>query len=82
MTTKNLIRFRGGFQIKYRQRFKVIIYINKVFNMFSIGDVVVATKGIDLGKMIVKGLSSGGFYARVQAGEATLTYPTKDIKKA
>ncbi|ABU74268.1 hypothetical protein VIBHAR_06377 [Vibrio campbellii ATCC BAA-1116] len=70
------------FQIKYRQRLKVIIYINKVLNMFSIGDVVVATKGIDLGEMVVTGLSSGGFYVRVQAGEATLTYPAKDVKKA
>ncbi len=50
--------------------------------MFSIGDVVVATKGIDLGEMVVTGLSSGGFYVRVQAGEETLTYPAKDVKKA
>ncbi len=50
--------------------------------MFSIGDVVVATKGIDLGEMVITGLSSGGFYLRVQACEATLTYPVKDVKKA
>lgn len=50
--------------------------------MFSIGDVVVAIKGIDLGKMVVTGLSGGGFYTHVKAGEKTLTYPSKDLKKA
>ncbi|PFG58321.1 hypothetical protein ATG66_0863 [Vibrio sp. ES.051] len=49
--------------------------------MFLIGDVVVATKGIDLGEMIVTGLSSGGFYTHVKAGEKTLTYPAQDLKK-
>ncbi len=29
--------------------------------MFSIGDVVVATKGVEQGEMVVTGLSSGGF---------------------
>ncbi len=50
--------------------------------MFSIDDEVVATKGIDLGTMVVIGVSSGGFYTHVKAGDATLTYPTKDLKKA
>lgn len=54
----------------------------KVFNMFSIGDVVVSIKGIDLGKMVVTGLSGGGFYTHVKAGEKTLTYPSQDLKKA
>lgn len=55
---------------------------NKVFNMFSIGDEVVASKGIDLGKMVVTGTSGSGFYTHVNAGGKTLTYPTKDLKKA
>ncbi|NVC94765.1 hypothetical protein FC650_14160 [Vibrio natriegens] len=46
------------------------------------GEEVVATKGVDLGKMVVRGVSSGGYYTHVKAGEATLTYPTKDLKKA
>ncbi|EGR0695862.1 hypothetical protein EX461_24570 [Vibrio parahaemolyticus] len=50
--------------------------------MFSIGDVVVATKGVEQGEMVVTGLSSGGVYAHVKAGEKTLTYPAKDLKKA
>ncbi|WP_156309815.1 hypothetical protein [Vibrio nereis] len=50
--------------------------------MLSIDDVVVATKGVDLGQMVVAGLSSGGFYVHVKAGEMTLTYPAKDLKKA
>ncbi|MCW8333463.1 hypothetical protein J4N42_08505 [Vibrio sp. SCSIO 43135] len=50
--------------------------------MFSIEDVVVATKGIDLGEMVVTGLSAGGFYVHVKAGEMTLTYPAQDLKKA
>ncbi|MGR5175563.1 hypothetical protein ACPV4B_09755 [Vibrio parahaemolyticus] len=50
--------------------------------MFAIDDVVVATKGIDLGKMVVTGLSSGGFYVRVEVGGMSLTYPAKDLQKA
>ncbi len=44
--------------------------------MFSIGDVVVATKGIDLGEMVVTGLSSGGFYTHVKAGEKNTNLPS------
>ncbi|MCF7480228.1 hypothetical protein L3V31_00565 [Vibrio sp. J1-1] len=50
--------------------------------MFSIGDEVVATKGIDLGKMVVTGVSGGGSYTHVKASDAALTYPTKDLQKA
>lgn len=50
--------------------------------MLSIDDVVVSTKGVDLGQMVVVGLSGGGFYVHVKAGEMTLTYPLKDLKKA
>jgi poly(3-hydroxybutyrate) depolymerase len=50
--------------------------------MFAIEDVVVATKGIDLGKMVVTGLSAGGFYVRVEVDGMTLTYPAKDLQKA
>ncbi|RJG48961.1 hypothetical protein [Motilimonas pumila] len=52
--------------------------------MFSIEDKVVATKGIDLGAMVVTGLSSGGYYVHVKSEEnnCTLTYPARDLKKA
>ncbi|BDR15074.1 hypothetical protein [Vibrio sp. STUT-A11] len=50
--------------------------------MFSIGDEVVATKGIDLGKMVVTGVSGGGAYTHVKTDGAALTYPTKDLQKA
>lgn len=50
--------------------------------MFSIDDVVVATKGVDFGQMTVTGLSSGGYYVHVKAGDLTLTYPAKDLQKA
>lgn len=50
--------------------------------MLSINDVVVAIKGIDLGEMVVTGLSAGGYYVHVKAGESTLTYPAKDLKKS
>lgn len=50
--------------------------------MFSIDDLVVATKGIDLGSMIVTGQSSGGNYTHVKVDGYTLTYPTRDLKAA
>ncbi|MBV1839840.1 MULTISPECIES: hypothetical protein [Photobacterium] len=50
--------------------------------MFSIDEVVVATKGVDLGKMVVAGLSSGGYYVHVNVEGMTLTYPAKDLQKA
>lgn len=50
--------------------------------MFKIDDVVVATKGIDLGQMVVVGLSSGGYYVRVSVDGMSLTYPAADLKKA
>ena len=52
--------------------------------MFSIEDRVIATKGIELGEMVVTGLSSGGFYVHVSTieGGLTLTYPMQDLKKA
>jgi hypothetical protein len=50
--------------------------------MFAIDDVVVATKGVDLGQMVVVGVSSGGHYIHVKAEGATLTYPAKDLKKS
>ncbi|WP_423840638.1 hypothetical protein ONE56_17930 [Vibrio mytili] len=50
--------------------------------MFSIGDEVVATKGVDLGKMVVSGVSGGGAYTHVKANGAVLTYPTRDLRKA
>lgn len=52
--------------------------------MFSIEDKVVATKGVQLGAMVVTGLSSGGFYVHVKSEESnfTLTYPAADLKKA
>ncbi|MDV6249751.1 hypothetical protein [Vibrio sp. EA2] len=50
--------------------------------MFSIGDEVVATKGVDLGKMVVTGVSGGGAYTHVKVEGAALTYPTKDLQKA
>ncbi|MDA0147891.1 MULTISPECIES: hypothetical protein [Vibrio] len=50
--------------------------------MFSIGDLVVATKGIELGQMEVTGFSSGGFYVHVLVNDMSLTYPAKDLKKA
>ncbi|PST92412.1 hypothetical protein [Photobacterium jeanii] len=51
-------------------------------NTFAIEDKVVATKGVDLGVMIVTGLSGGGYYVHVKAGDKTLTYPAQDLKKA
>lgn len=54
----------------------------KVFNMFSVDDVVVATKGVDLGQMVVVGLSSGGAYVHVKVDGMSLTYPVRDVKKA
>ncbi|GAA5647703.1 MULTISPECIES: hypothetical protein [Vibrio] len=50
--------------------------------MFAVDDVVVATKGVDLGQMKVVGLSGGGFYVHVKVGEISLTYPAHDLKKA
>ena len=50
--------------------------------MFAIDDVVVATKGVDFGKMVVVGLSSGRFYVRVTVDGMTLTYPARDLQKA
>ncbi len=50
--------------------------------MFSIDDVVVATKGIELGEMTVTGISAGGFYIHVTVDGMTLTYPAQDLKKA
>jgi len=50
--------------------------------MFAIDDLVVATKGIDLGQMIVSGLSAGGFYVHVKVDGMSLTYPMRDLKKA
>jgi hypothetical protein len=50
--------------------------------MFAIEDVVFATKWIDLGKMVVTGLSAGGLSVRVEVDGMTLTYPAKDLQKA
>ncbi|MEZ8096106.1 hypothetical protein L4D00_15405 [Photobacterium swingsii] len=50
--------------------------------MFELDDQVVATKGVDLGVMVITGFSGGGAYIHVKAGDMTLTYPVKDIKKA
>ncbi|WP_169739001.1 MULTISPECIES: hypothetical protein [Vibrio] len=50
--------------------------------MFAIDDIVVATKGVDLGKMVVTGLSGGGNYVHVKVDGMQLTYPAKDLKKA
>lgn len=50
--------------------------------MFAIDDVIVATKGVELGQMVVVGISSGGAYIHVQVGGMSLTYPVKDLKKA
>ncbi|MDN3613248.1 MAG: hypothetical protein ACPG5L_16145 [Vibrio gallaecicus] len=50
--------------------------------MFSIDDVVVATKGIELGEMTVTGISAGGFYIHVTVDGMALTYPAQDLKKA
>ncbi|EGA68766.1 hypothetical protein VISI1226_10562 [Vibrio sinaloensis DSM 21326] len=50
--------------------------------MFAIDDVVIATKGIELGQMVVVGISSGGAYIHVRVDGMTLTYPVKDLKKA
>lgn len=63
---------------------KVNFNLLKVFKMFSIEDRVVATKGIELGEMVVTGLSAGGFYVHVTTieGGFTLTYPMQDLKKA
>ena len=53
-----------------------------MFTEFSIDDQVVATKGVDLGTMVVTGLSSHGYYVHVNASGITLTYPARDLKKA
>ena len=50
--------------------------------MYSVGDVVVATKGVNFGELVVTGQSSGSSYTHVKTSQATLTYPTKDLKKA
>ncbi|MFA0439072.1 hypothetical protein BCU66_009575 [Vibrio sp. 10N.286.49.B1] len=50
--------------------------------MFAIDDLVVATKGVDLGQMVVVGTSAGGHYVHVKVDGATLTYPARDLKKA
>ncbi|WP_394246501.1 hypothetical protein [Vibrio profundi] len=50
--------------------------------MFAIDDLVIATKGVDLGQMVVTGISAGGSYVHVKAGDITLTYPAKDLNKA
>ena len=50
--------------------------------MFAEEDRVVATKGIELGEMVVTGISSGGFYIHVKVDGMTLTYPAQDLKKA
>ncbi|WP_167494637.1 MULTISPECIES: hypothetical protein [Vibrio] len=50
--------------------------------MFAIDDRVVATKGVDLGQMVVTGISGGGYYVHVKAGDITLTYPAQDLQKA
>ncbi|MGF1754462.1 hypothetical protein L4C33_12795 [Vibrio makurazakiensis] len=50
--------------------------------MFAIDEVVVATKGVDLGEMVVTGISGGGTFIHVKAGDITLTYPARDLKKA
>ncbi|MGF1734335.1 hypothetical protein [Photobacterium satsumensis] len=50
--------------------------------MFSVEDRVVATKGVDLGEMVVAGLSSGGFWVHVKVDGMDLTYPARDLKKA
>lgn len=51
--------------------------------MFSVDDRVVATKGVELGEMVVTGLSAGGGYVHVTTveGAMTLTYPAQDLKK-
>lgn len=52
--------------------------------MFSVDDRVVATKGVELGEMVVIGLSAGGGYVHVTTVEGaimTLTYPAKTLKK-
>lgn len=50
--------------------------------MFAIDDQVVATKGVELGPMVVTGQSSGGNYTHVQVDGYKLTYPTRDLKVA
>lgn len=52
--------------------------------MFSVDDRVVATKGVELGEMVVTGLSAGGYYVHVTTveGAMPLTYPMQDLKKA
>ncbi|MGF1684178.1 hypothetical protein L4D09_15455 [Photobacterium makurazakiensis] len=50
--------------------------------MFAVDDLVVATKGVDLGQMVVTGTSGGDFYVHVKAGDKKLTYPAQDLKKA
>lgn len=77
---KNLISSTGGIGIKFLP--EIQSYLIQGTEMLSIDDVVVATKGVDLGQMVVAGLSAGGFYVHVKVGEMTLTYPAKDLKKA
>lgn len=60
----------------------VLYYSHVGIKMFAIDDVVVATKGVELGPMIVVGLSAGGYYAHVLVNGMTLTYPSLDLKKA
>ena len=52
--------------------------------MFSVDDRVVTTKGVELGEMVVTGLSAGGYYVHVKTVESALplTYPMQDLKKA
>lgn len=52
--------------------------------MFSVDDRVVATKGVELGEMVVTGLSAGVYYVHVTTveGAMPLTYPMQDLKKA
>ncbi|GAB7219823.1 hypothetical protein [Vibrio comitans] len=50
--------------------------------MFNIEDVVVASKGIALGQMVVTGLSAGGYYVHVLVDGMMLTYPARDLRKA
>lgn len=51
--------------------------------MLSVDDRVVATKGVELGEMVVTGLSAGGYYVHVTTleGAVPLTYPMQDLKK-
>jgi len=51
--------------------------------VLSVDDRVVATKGVELGEMVVTGLSAGGYYVHVTTleGAVPLTYPMQDLKK-